>query len=212
MKKGSTGVARKSGGMRPSFGGFDSERMEDQAVASAVSQKALQQQSSNAPAKQSGQAGNQLAQQASQQAPAKPAREVGDFADELIKRPVKDVAVELGKFFDLNALLGINQEADTPEVKAKKKQLHQRYQQLTQAEQKVAQEKYQKELKKKQEEEKQKQLKKQQAEEEKKAEIAPPMGKMDKPGLFITGKSKKSKAQNRLQQQMKTIGTPMGVE
>jgi hypothetical protein len=206
MPKGSKGpspVVRQSGGMRQSFGDFDSERMEGQAVQSAVSQKKAQQKGSSVPTNKTGQSAQQ---QQGQAQPPKP-REVGSLWEELFVRPLSDIKDGLKSFFDLNSLMGINPEQDTPEEIAKKREMHRRYQQLTEAEQQEAKKKYELRMKQKQEEEKQKELKRQQIEEQKKASIAPPSGKNDKPGLFVGGKSGKARAQNRLQQQMKTMGT-----
>ncbi len=210
MKKGPAPVARQSGGMRSVglSGEIDSERLEQQAVQGAVANKAQQQQSSLAPSKPSAQSGGKSPQQQKQPQIQQPApREVGTLKQELINRPLKDAVQEIKTFFDINRILGINKESDSPEEIARKKKLHQRWQNLTAAEQKVAQEKFERELKKKQEEEQQQQLKKQKQEEEQQQSIAPPSSVSKKPGLFVAGKSGKKKAQNRLQQQMKTMGT-----
>jgi len=197
--KGQGGVTRQSGGMRSGMSSFgmDSERMEQQAMQGATQQKAIQQQASNTGTKPSPQ------QNQSQSQPTPP-REMGSFADELIKRPVKDIANEIKKFFDLNVLLGINRE-DTPEEKAKKTKLHQRYQQLTKEEQRVAQEKYQKALQKKQQEEKIKQQK-QQEEQQAQARTLPSVGKTSKRGTALMGGSQKKQAAARLEDSRKTIG------
>ncbi len=197
--KGQGGVTRQSGGMRSAMSSFgmDSERTEQQAMQGATQQKAVQQQASNTGTKPNPQ------QNQSQSQPAPP-REVGSFTDELIKRPTSDIVKEIGKFFDLNALLGINRE-DTPEEKAKKTKLHQRYQQLTKEEQRVAQEKYQKALQKKQEEEKIKQQK-QQEEQQAQARTLPSVGKTSKRGTALMGGSQKKQAASRLEDSRKTIG------
>lgn len=192
-------VTRQSGGMRSAMGSFDmdSERMEQQAMQGATQQKAVQQQASNTGTKPDPQN-----QQTQSQPP--PPREVSSFADELVKRPVADVTKEIGKFFNLNALLGINYD-DTPEEKAKKTKLHQRYQQLTQSEQQVAKEKYQKALKEKQEEEnvkRQKEQEKQQAQ----ASVLPSVGKVSRRGTALMGGSQKKQAASRLEDSRKTIG------
>ena len=187
--KGQGGVTRQSGGMRSAMGSFgmDSERMEQQAMQGATQQKAIQQQAGNTGTKPNPQ------QNQSQTQPAPP-REVGSFTDELIKRPVKDVAKEISKFFDLNDLLGIKRD-DTPEEKARKNKTHQRYQQLTKEEQRVAQEKYQKSLQKKQQEEQQAQ-----------ARTLPSVGKTSKRGTALMGGSQKKQAAARLEDSRKTIG------
>lgn len=200
MKRGGGPVARQSGGMRQSFGGMsslDGERMEEQAVQGATQQKAVAQQSSNAGTK------SQPKQNAK-----KPPRDVSSLSEELLKRPAQDVSQELKSLFDLNALLGINRD-DTPEEKAKKKQLHQRYQQLTQAEQQVAKERYQKELQKKQEEEKNKQQKEQE-EREQEASALPSVGKVSKRGTALMGGSKKKKAAAQMVHDRQRIGKVAG--
>lgn len=202
MKKGSAPVTRQSGGMRSVglSGEIDSERLEQQAVQAAAQNKAIQQQGAGAPAKASAQSKTQQTAQ-----PQQP-REVGSIKEELVERPAKDVVKGLKSIFDINRLLEINLEKDSPEEMARKKKLHQRWQQLTKAEQQVAQQKYQQELKKQQEEEKRQQLEKERQAKAKQETIAPPSGVDKKPGLFVIGKSSKKKAQNRLQQQMKTMG------
>lgn len=214
---GPTAVTRASGGMRQNFGfkNIDSEHMEQQAMQGAVTQKALQQQSSNTPIKQSAQSKNKKPQQSTQSQAQKPQslippREVGSLKQELITRPAKDIIKELRKFFDINLLLGIDPINDTPEKQAKKKQLHARYQQLTEAEQKVARERYQQQLQQQQEEEKQQQVKKKKAQQQQQASIAPPSSVSKKPGLIGFGKGSKGKAMGRLQQQLKTIGVVGG--
>jgi len=199
---GPTPVTRASGGMRQNFGSknIDSEHMEQQAMQGAVQQKALQQQSSNTPTKQPAQSQTQKPQLPT------PPREVGSLKQELITRPAKDIKKELFKFVDINLLLNIDPTNDTPEKQAKKKQLHARYQQLTEAEQKVAREKYQKTLQEKQEEEEQQQAKKEKAKQQKQASIAPPSSVSKRPGLIGVGKGSKGKTMGRLKQQLKTMG------
>jgi hypothetical protein len=203
---GPTAVTRASGGMRQNFGfkNIDSEHMEQQAMQGAVAQKALQQQSSNSPTKQSAQSQTQKPQKTT------PPREVGSLKQELVTRPIEDIKKELHKFVDLNLLLGIDPTNDTPEKQAKKKQLHARYQQLTEAEQKVARERYQQKLQQEQEEEKQQQAEKKKAEQQKQANIAPPSSVSKKPGLIGVGKGSKGKAMGRLQQQIRTMGVVGG--
>ncbi len=207
MKKGPAPVARRTGGMRSVglSGELDSERLEQQAMQGAAQAKSQQQQGALASGNNSGQSTQSNSTQKKTQ-PRKP-RQVSSFKQELAVRPAQDIKREIKSVFDLNSILGINQEADTPEEIARKKKLHQRWQQLTQAEQKVARDKYQKELKKKQEEEKRRQIENQKQEEAKQKTIAPPASVSKRPGLFVGGKTGKKKAQNRLQQQRKTMGT-----
>ncbi len=206
--KGPRSMPGKSGGRRPSFSGLGEARLQEQALADAAQQKNLSQQAGDS--SQSSTGGSALgASDKGQGGPSQQRlpRKVGSLKQELVTRPAADVRAELGAFFDINKLLGINTE-DSPEEKAKKKQMLARWQKLTKAEQKVAQEKYQKKLKEKQEEEKRKQLKKQKEEEQKKKQaLAPPSSPKKGPGMFAQGQSSQSKAQQRLQQQRQTIGT-----
>lgn len=200
MKRGAGTVARRSGGTRQSFGGmstFDSERMEEHAIQGASQQKAVAQQSSS----------TGTSSQTQKKAQKNP-RSVSSLDEELIKRPAGDVAKELKKFFDLNALLGINQD-DSPEEQAKKKQLHQRYQQLTKEEQKIAQKRYKEELQKKQEEEKIKQQREQE-EKQKEANTLPSVGRISKRGTALMGGSKKKKAAARVAHDRQRIGKVAG--
>lgn len=204
MNKGSGSVARQSGGMRQSFGGmstFDSEKMEQHAIQGATQQKAVAQQSSNIGTK------SDPKSQQNQSQPFPP-REVSSLTNELLKRPAGDVTREIKQFFDLNALLGINTE-DTPEEKAKKTQLHQRYQRLTQEQQQVTQKKYQEKLQKQQEEERVKQQK-EQNEKQKEAAALPSVGKISKRGTALMGGSQKKKAAARIAHDRQTIGKVAG--
>ena len=197
MKKGGGSVVRQSGGMRSGLGSFDSDRMEQQAIAGATQQKAVGQQSATTGTK------SDLQSRQTQAQPPQP-REMSSLSDELIKRPAHDIYKGLKDFFNLDRLLGINNE-DTPEEKAKKTKLHQRYQRLTQEEQQVAKEKYQKALQKKQEEEKLKQQKEQEKQQAQ-ASVLPSVGKVSKRGTALMGGSKKKQAAARLEDSRKTIG------
>ena len=66
----------------------------------------------------------------------------GSLSEELIKRPLKDIAKGLMSFFDIGALLGSKPADESPEDKVKKKQIHSRFEQLTQEEQAYVQQKY----------------------------------------------------------------------
>jgi hypothetical protein len=195
--------------MRTSFGGLNEAGLEEQSMQAASQQKQLQQQVGDS--SQSNTGGSALkskGQNSQQQAQVRKPREVGGLKQELVERPMKDIGQEVKKFFDINALLNINPVEDTPEEQARKKKMLQRWQKLTKAEQKVAQEKYQEKLRKEQEEERQKQIKKQREEEQKQQTIAPPSSPKKGPGMFKGGqKGNKGKAMNQLQQQRQTIGT-----
>jgi hypothetical protein len=189
--------------MRSMMGGSDlyGDREVSQAVTGAVQHKALTQQQGSTPTntKPSQQTGG------AQRALISP-REVSSFSEELIKRPLHDLGKELKLFVDLNELLGIAQ-GDTPEEQVKKKQLHQRYQQLTQAEQQVAKQKYQEKLQRRQEEEKAKEQKRQ--EEQAKPSLPPPTGKKNLQGMFGMVGSQKKQAAQRLAFDRQRIGKLM---
>ncbi len=199
-KKGGQSVVRQSGGMRSMMGGSGlySEREAGQALGGAMQQKSAAQQQSNTSTSSKPQ---QQAAKSLQQ-PVQP-REISTIPDELIKRPLKDIAKEIGGFFSLNKLLGINQE-DSPEDQAKKKQLHQRYQKLTQAEQQVAKQKYQEKLQRKQAEEREKQEKKKR--EEAKPSLPPPSGKKNMRGMAGMAGSRKKQAAQRMEHDRQRIG------
>lgn len=205
MPKGPSSTANQANRMRQSFGNFDSESLEGQAAQSAFQQKTAQQKGGNTAVNQTNQSAQSTQQQPVQARPQKP-REVGSLSEELVTRPLHDIKEAMTSFFDLNSLLNISYE-DSPEEQAKKREMIRRYQQLTDAEKEEAKKKYELRMRKKQEEEKQKEIQRKQIEEQKKATIVTPSGKSDKPGLFVAGQSNKAKSQNKLQQQMKTMGT-----
>lgn len=218
-----------AGGMGQ-MGGFGEAFEEQQSMMQSMSQKQSSQQAA-APVQQSiaqGQGGgaaatdfgaNEAAMQQMQKAaggglpgqpgqaqvPPKPPREVGSFTDELLKRPAADIFEGLKSFFDLNALLGINPATDTPEEQAKKRQIHQRYQQLTQDEQQEAQRQYQEEMERKQKEEQEAEEKRRRKAQESQT-IEAPSGQ--KKGPDAGGGSKKQKAQTKLQNDRKQLGGP----
>lgn len=77
-------------------------------------------------------------------------RQVSSIKQELIDRPLQDVAKELTAFANLNALLEINPQSDSPEEQARKQQAHAKWQQLSQEQQQLAAQTYQKEMQRKQ--------------------------------------------------------------
>lgn len=172
---------RPGGGFRQSFGGFNDEHEDSAAASAAAAQKSAAQQSSvlgqNGVSKQqaaavgAGQTPLASPEQKAQQAP--PPRAIGNVAEELVKRPVKDIFNTFKSFFDLNALLGINTE-DPPEKKAKKQKIAQNWQKLTQEEQAFVQQQYQQEQQKKQREMQEEQQKKEEEARQNEASIAPP--------------------------------------
>ena len=137
-------------------------------------------------------------------------RQVGSLKEELLTRPVKDIAQGLASIFDIKSILGINEIKDTPEEQMKKKQLHQRFNQLTQEEQQVAQQKYQQEMQKKKQEEEEKKIKKQKEDQAKAASIAPPSS--PNKGPVGPGGSGKKRAEAKLEMDRKTLGGPSSVD
>ncbi len=196
--------ARPGGGFN--MGGGFNEHLDESAMAQASQQKQLTQAQADPATAQA------AAQKAQSQAQAqKPPPEVGSLTDELIKRPAKGVWEEIKKFFSLNTWLGIEPpQIKTPEEQAKARQIHQRYQQLDREQQEVAQKRYQELMQKKKAEEEEKMRKKQMEEQKKAQEL--PMPSSPQKGPAGPGASKKQKAQARLQQQMKTMGTVAGAD
>jgi len=223
------GSAQPIGG---GFGEAFDEQASQQAMTQAMSQKATSQQAAapQAQALAQGQGGtaaandfgsggetpNEAAMQQLQKqmggvggagmpggAPAqKPPREVGTLAEELIERPIKDIGEGIRSIFSLNDLLNINPQTDTPEQQAKKKQIHQRYQQLTQEEQAEAQRQYQEEMERKQKEEQEAQEKKRREQEAAAQEIQAPSSPQKGP-VGPSGNSGKQRAMTRLNTQRK---------
>lgn len=138
----------------------------------------------------------------------KPARPVGTFAEELIKYPAQDIWAGIKSLFDIKSILGINPQTDTPEQQAKKKQIHQRYNRLTQEQQQVAQAKYQERMRQKQQQEQEDQMKKQREAQEKSSSIQAPSS--PKKGAVGPGGSKKQKATTQLQNDRKTLSKVQG--
>jgi hypothetical protein len=218
---------RMGGGFNAGMGGMGGfgEHLDENAMQQALGQKQLAQQStSQQSAIQAGQGGGKAHTDFSQQqaealhqaqpnGAAVPAsntsREVGTLTEELLTRPVQDIAEGLMSFFDINALLGVNPQVDSPEEQAKKKQLHQRWQQLNQEQQQVAQQKYQQEMQKKQAEEEEKQRIKQQEAAAASQTIQAPSSPQK--GPQGPGGSKKQKAVTKLQNDRKQLGGPSSV-
>lgn len=204
---------RMGGGFNQGVGGFG-EHLDEQAMMQAAQQKALAQQSTNQQQSvQQGQ-GGQKAQQdlaAAQSVdsmghaqPVKP-REVGTVTEELVTRPAQDVVKGLASLFDINALLGVNTQED-PQTQAKQKQLHQRWQSLTQEEQQVAQKRYQEEMQQKKAEEEAKERQRQEAQQQNAQSIVPPSSPQK--GPIGPGASRKQRAVSKLEQDRKTLGGP----
>jgi predicted RND superfamily exporter protein len=198
---------RPMGGFNAGLGGMN-EHLDEAALKAASQQKQLSQQQSSTQ-NASGKSGtNPLAQHTdalSQKSegqgtfqPQKP-RGVGTLTQELVKRPAQDIVKGLKSIFDIKALLGIN-TADTPEEQAKKQQLHQRFQKLTDEQQQVAQKNYQEEMQKKKLEMEEEEKKKQAEAEQNAQALAPPSAPKKGPVGPASGQSKKQKSQTQLQQ------------
>lgn len=197
------------------MGGFNSglgspdEHLDENALKAAAAQKQLtQQQSSTKPGSgKSGtdpllpqsETGDQLSApgQGTFQ-PQKP-RQVSTLKNELVVRLLKDVKKGVASIFDLNALFRVNTQ-DTPEEQAKKKSLHQRFQNLTDEQQQVVQKQYQEDLQKKKLEQEEEERKKQEKAEQERQTLALPSSPK-KGHVGLAGMSKKQKNQTLLQQQ-----------
>ncbi len=185
---------RPGGGFNQGMGAFN-EEMDQQSMQTALQQKALTQQQSVTPTQAA----------AASQGPAQP-REVGTLTEELLQRPAKDVAEGLVSFFDLHKLLNINPETDTPEEQAQKRQMHQRYQEMTEAEKAEAQKNAKMAMEQKQHDLQVEEQKKQ-AEAQQDKQLNIPTGKKDGP----VGPGQKSHKQDmvaKLQHDRKTLSGP----
>lgn len=199
------------GGFNPSMGmgGFD-EHLDENAMQAAAKQKTLSQQSSTSVGTSAAPSATNTAGSANPlpqtQVPPPPPREVGTLTEELLKRPAQDIYRGLAQFFDLNTLLGIDPKADDPQTQARKKQIHQRWNKLTEEQQAVARQKYQEEMQKKQREEQEKQQRKQAEEQQKNQQFQVPSGPQK--GPVGPGGSGKQRAVQKLQQDRKTLNGP----
>ena len=198
------------GGFNSGLGNFSDEHIQENDMQAAMQQKAMSQFAGNAT--QAAGAGTPGPQGQSPfgtpvpgEKPQEP-RPVGSLTDELIKRPAKDIARGLLSLFDLNALLGIKPGEDDPAQQAKRKQMLNRFNKLTQEQQDIAKQRYQLEMKKKQQEEQEKQAKKQREEQQKANSVELPSS--PKKGPVGPGGSKKQKAVQKLEQDRKTLSGP----
>lgn len=203
-----------AGGMMGGLGQFSDERLDEAAMQRAMTQKAVtQQQSSTQPA--TGKAGTQpLPAGPDTTAPSQTKgtfqpdvpREVGTLKQELVERPAHDIITGLKSFFDINVLLGIQPQADSPEEQAHKKQLHQRWQQLNQEQQQVAKQRYQQELQKKERAKQEEEARKQQEQQAEQQRIAVPKSPKKGPIGPASGGSRKQNAEEMMEQSRKGIG------
>lgn len=191
---------RPGGGFNQGIGHFN-EHLDEQSMQSASQQKALTQQVADPRTAQAVAQGQNQAQSGIPSAP----REVGSLADELIKRPARDIWNEVKQFFSLNTWLGIK-PAEDPEKRAKQKQIHQRYSQLTQEQQAEARKRYERELQKKQAQQQEEEQRKQ-AEAQQNAQTVEVPSSSQKGPQGPAG-SKKQKAVTKLQNDRKQLGGP----
>lgn len=192
------------GGFNTGIGHFN-EHLDEDAVQQAMQQKALGQQAGAAQASPPGSAHPGPLGGSTQ--PTQP-REVGTFQEELITRPAKDVVKGLLSLFDLKSALGIDPQTDDPQTQAKKQQMLQRFNQLSDEQQAVAQQEYQRRMQEKQREEEEKAAQKQQAEQAKAQTLEMPSGPQKGP-VGPSG-SKKQQAAQRIQQDRKTLSNAKG--
>ncbi len=197
--------ARPGGGFNQGMGSFN-EHMDESAMQQAVQQKALGQQSSK-PSSQ------HIAQQAAQQQMSnggqqQPPRETGTLVQELVTRPAQDVVKGLLSIFDLNAILGVSPAQENPQDKAKKQQVLQRFNKLTEEDQAQVKKTYHERLKQKEAEEQEKEQRKQIEQQQKAQQVSMPSS--PKKGPVGPSGSKKQKAQQKLQNDRQKLGGPQG--
>lgn len=224
---------RPGGGFNPGMGQFN-DHMDEQAMQSAMKQKALSQMAgaqtgpnpsggavnpfatpggSNMPSGSGLPPGaglpngmpssDQMGMDASGQQPAGSP----SVFDTVITQPVEDLAKVFLEALHLDKLLGISGNKDTPEEKAKKQAMHKRYQQLTEEQQAVARQKYQERMQQEKQREQEEEQRKQMEEQQKAASIEIPSSPQKGPA-GPGGKSKKSNAIQKLQQDRKTLSSP----
>ncbi len=201
---------RPGGGFNPGFGQMN-EHLDESAVQAASQQKALQQTagsvSANPPSGPGAAAPGGLPAGPSSE-PVKP-RAMGSIPEELVVRPAKDIVKGLASLFDLNAWLGIPKQVDDPQTQARKQQMLQRFNRLTDEQQAEAKRRYDLNLKKKQQAEQEKQAREQQQRQQEAQSLEMPSSPQK--GPVGPGSSKKQKAANKLQQDRKTLSGPSSV-
>ena len=207
-RKGPSKAVRPGGGFRSgNFGGFNEEHLEQGSTTQAVSQFSQNQQAAAAAQQSTG--GSALKQasedQQGQKKDERPARAMGTIKQELIKRPTKDFFDEIKHLFSLHRLLNIDSSGDSPEDKAKKKQMVQRLSKINDELKQVAEQNYQKELEKKKKEEEEEQRKKEE-EERRKQEHREAPKKTKKGAVGPGGKSRRKTSDLTLERNRKGIG------
>jgi len=208
MNKSAAVTPRQLGGFNQGLG-ESNEHLDENAMQSALQQKALAQQGTSAAQSTTG--GSALNMQGTAPAAAAQApkpREVGTIPEELLKRSLTDVVKGMQSIFDINVLLGINPEKDDPQVQAKKKQTLQRWQKLNNEQREVAQRAYQAKIEKEKQQKQQEQMEKQRAEKERSQQLVMPTSV--KKGAEGPGGQKKAqpRAVQKLEQDRKTLSGP----
>lgn len=199
---------RPMGGFNQGFGDSN-EHLDAQAMQTAVKQQALTQQlGSNGPTAKTplGQSGRPPTTSPTE--PNTPA--VGTLQEELVTRPIQSVAKELVAFFDINRLLDIDPVQDPPEIQARKKAIHQRWGQLTEAQQHVAEQQYQAELAKKKHDQEQIEQEKIEKERASQSTLVIPSSVRKGPIGPAAGQSHKTSTIQAMQHERQTLGGPQG--
>lgn len=185
-------------------GGFSSghdqfgEHLDEAALQQAVSQKQLGQQQATA-------TGSPQGVPTGSAAPTPP-REMGSIAEELVTRPLVDIAKGVATLFDFSAALGMKPpETKTPEEKQRMAATHQRYQQLNQEQQAYAKKEYQRRLQEKQQQEEMEEQRRQQQQAASQDIVVPTS--TQKGPVGPTGSSKQ-RAVTKLQHDRQTLGGP----
>jgi len=197
---------RPSGGFNQGIGQFNDnfgEQLDENAIQGAMAQKALSQQSTTATP-----ANMQAAQKAiaAQSGQAAAPREIGSLADELIHRPAQSIVEGLKSFFDLNRLLEIKTDQDDAQQQAQKKQLHARYQSLTQDQQQVAKQEFQEEMQRKKQAEEEAQSKAQKEQQARSQAFSVPTGPQKGAGAPT-----KPREVQKMEKDRKTLAGPQSV-
>lgn len=200
---------RPGGGFNQGFGNFSDEHLNESAMQSAMQQKQMTQQ-----AGQVAGSPNPAAKKTNNPAPSaiqkQQDRQIGTITEEVFKRPLADIVTSIKSIFDINALFNIDPTTDSPEEQAKKKQLHQRWQQLDQEQQRVVQEEFQRRMQKKQQEEQEELQKKQMEEQKKKEQVVMPSSPKKGPVGPASGKSNKQNMMDKMQMDRKTLSQGQG--
>jgi hypothetical protein len=131
-----------------------------------------------------------------------------DVFQAVVSQPIMDMAKTFLGALHLDKLLGLASDHDTPEEKAQKNAMHKRYEQLTQEQQSVAQQMYQRRLQEEKVRKQEAEQRQQQEERLKSQSVAMPSSPQKGPVGPSSGKSKKSNAIQKLQQDRKTLGGP----